>query len=352
MTSRKDAQRVAGEMEALANEAKDRGITEQRARKFVSDIFFMVNKDKLPTSTIKDYFQAWLKRIELETRESTAVRYASIVTQFVDFLGGVKTNRDLSSLSSADITRFRDNMAGNLSKGSTNLSLKVIRVALSQAVRDGLIDTNPAVKVTTLKRDDKTERRPFTMPELKLLYAHSDVEWRGMIMIGLYTGLRLSDVKSLTWQNIDLARAELRVTTQKTGRRQNIPLATPLAKYLAMLPGADRNPEQPLFPEANKTERTGTLSNQFYEILVSAGLAPKRSHKSNAKGRDSRRATISIGFHAFRHTATSLLKNAGATDAIAMDIIGHDSAAISANYTHIDTETKRNALNKMPDIFN
>ena len=32
-------------------------------------------------------------------------------------------------------------------------------------------------------------------------------------------------------------------------------------------------------------------------------------------------------------------------------IIGHQSAAISANYTHIDAETKRQAIEKMPDIL-
>jgi len=32
------------------------------------------------------------------------------------------------------------------------------------------------------------------------------------------------------------------------------------------------------------------------------------------------------------------------------DIIGHESAAISANYTHIDDVAKRWALAKLPDI--
>jgi len=48
--------------------------------------------------------------------------------------------------------------------------------------------------------------------------------------------------------------------------------------------------------------------------------------------------------------STSLLKNAGATDVVARDIIGHESAAVSRNYTHIDVETKRAAIDKMPDV--
>jgi len=32
------------------------------------------------------------------------------------------------------------------------------------------------------------------------------------------------------------------------------------------------------------------------------------------------------------------------------DIIGHESAAVSRNYTHIDAETRRTALDKLPDV--
>jgi hypothetical protein len=53
---------------------------------------------------------------------------------------------------------------------------------------------------------------------------------------------------------------------------------------------------------------------------------------------------------ALRHTATSFTKNAGISPAIVQDIIGHESAAISANYTHIDDEAKRRALSSTPSL--
>lgn len=34
-----------------------------------------------------------------------------------------------------------------------------------------------------------------------------------------------------------------------------------------------------------------------------------------------------------------------------MDIIGHDTEAISRHYTHIESKTKRTALNKLPKLF-
>ena len=56
-----------------------------------------------------------------------------------------------------------------------------------------------------------------------------------------------------------------------------------------------------------------------------------------------------VTFQSLRHTATSLLKNAGVSEAVARDIIGHESAAISRHYTHIDEGSKRKALAKLFD---
>src|SRR5262249_43257692 len=138
-------------------------------------------------------------------------------------------------------------------------------------------------------------RRPFTLPELKRILEAANDEWRGMILFGLYTGQRLSDIANLTWQSLDLQRNEVRLVTSKTGRRQIIPLASPLVRYLESLPSSDK-PDAPLFPKifdtAQRHRYAGNLSNQFYNILVAAGMVKKKSHKvdpENRKGRSAKR---------------------------------------------------------------
>jgi len=175
----------------------------------------------------------------------------------------------------------------------------------------------------------------------------------GMILCGLYTGQRLGDIAELCWNNVDLQRRELRFVTGKTGRRQIIPIARPFAEYLESLPASD-DPSAPLFPRAYSTRQrnipTGTLSNQFYRILVAAGLAKARPHTSTGKGRSSKREQNELSFHCLRHTTTSLMKNAGISPAIVQEFIGHDSATISTHYTHIETEALRKAANALPDL--
>jgi integrase len=85
---------------------------------------------------------------------------------------------------------------------------------------------------------------------------------------------------------------------------------------------------------------------------VAAGLARPRPPKNKGvgKGRDAPRMHSELSFHSLRHTATSLLKATGASEAVARDIIGHDSAEISRHYTHVDEPSKRAALARLPDV--
>ena len=65
-------------------------------------------------------------------------------------------------------------------------------------------------------------------------------------------------------------------------------------------------------------------------MLAKVGLAEKVSHhKGTEKGRGARRNTSSLSFHCLRHTTTSVLKNKGVSHAIAMELIGHDSEAVT-----------------------
>jgi integrase len=100
---------------------------------------------------------------------------------------------------------------------------------------------------------------------------------------------------------------------------------------------------------ANKT--SGPTSAQFRKIMVKAGLAEARTHNTTDKGRSSKRETSELSFHCLRHTATSMLKNAGVSDAVARDIIGHDSEAISRQYTHIDMTAKRKAIESLSEYL-
>ncbi len=349
-TDRRRAQKIADKLES----AYQQTLTEAQVRKLLSEAYEEIHGDRLLSASAEDFFSQWLKRKEVETAPATWHRYQSVIKRFINAIGE-KRGKDLVFITGNDLTHHRDNLARELSISSANTQLKILRSAFQDALRGGLVESNPAALVPVIKRKGGTanERRAFTLPELKKVLEVANDEWQGIILTALYTGQRLGDIVRLTWNSVDVRREEIALTTVKTGRRIILPMAKPLLDYFLTLPSQD-NLDSPVFPSAfaitYKQGRTGSLSNQFYSILVSAGLAPPRTHNASRNGRSGKRKGNALSFHCLRHTATSLLKNAGVSEAVAMDIIGHDSKAVSANYTHIEVAAKRKAVNALPDI--
>jgi integrase len=318
----------------------------------VSDVFTAANVESLPRASIKSWCETWLQAKAIEAEQSTHARYTRIVERFIDCIDA-KANRDLSTLQAVDITRFRDREAKALSPATANLSLKVLRVCFGEAVRQGLLTVNPAVRVPVLKTRDKSARRAFTLPEIKriLKACGDDAEWRGLVLFGLYLGQRLGDLAKLTWRAVNLETGEAAFTARKTGRRIVLPLVQPLSDYLASLSAGD-NPNAYIFPRSASATRTGTLSNQFRDILVAAGLVEPRGHEATGKGRSQARETSEISFHSLRHSAVTMLKASGVSDVLAREIVGHESAAISRHYTHLSTDDLRSAMQRLPNVTN
>ena len=84
--------------------------------------------------------------------------------------------------------------------------------------------------------------------------------------------------------------------------------------------------------------------------LVAASDRGKEMH-GQSKGRATARRASEISFHALRHTATSLMKNAGISPAIVGEFIGHESEAMNRPYTHIETGAMRRATDALPDLL-
>jgi integrase len=333
------------------------GLGARQARKVIGEIYEISNREPLPGDTIEDYFIRWANGLSTTHGYKTSVRYSGIIKAFLAWLGP-RAQRLLFQLDSAELARFRDDYVKTHSPASVNTALECIQSALTDAFQDNLLDVNEAKRVARLpdKANNPYERRPFNDQEIKAILGAvaDDPEWRGMVLCGLYHGFRLGDVADLTWLNVDLVLRQFRFNTEKTDRAMNVPIAEPVYRYLMEIAGDDAT--GPLFPKVYASRQrnipTGALSNQFYRIMEKAGVVEKRTNKKkkDGAGRAGKRQSPGLGYHCFRYTATSLLKRAGVSDAVAREIIGHESAAVSRIYTNIDTETLQAAINKMPDL--
>ena len=59
---------------------------------------------------------------------------------------------------------------------------------------------------------------------------------------------------------------------------------------------------------------------------------------------------MDLSFHCLRHTAVTLLKEAGVPAAVVMEMIVHTSVAISQQYTHVGRAALEQAAQALPDI--
>lgn len=347
---RADALQVLAKWEKTSNRARAGVLTEEQVRSVAADMFFRATGDTIKRTSVREYLRGWVKRKSLEISDSSAVAYANIAEGFMRSLGR-RAEKDMSQVTADQVARWRDGLAERLAAGTVNKYLKIMRGAWSQAVRDGLIPSNPLSAVGTIKarKSFETTRRAFTMDEMRRILQVADGEWRGIILFGLYTGQRLSDITSLTWTQLDAEKGVVRFVTAKTGAVLDLPIAAPLMEWIgnAKVP---KSANAPVFPEADSLT-VSQNSKAFAQILVAAGLRKAMpDHKARKQGRSAKRELSPVTFHCLRHTATSLLKNAGVSDVVAREIIGHKTEAISRAYTHIESKTMKRAIDALPDV--
>jgi integrase len=325
----------------------------QRIRQIFSEFYREHYGEDLPFTSFRKYASEWLTARKAEISPGTHRRYGDAVSKFLSFLGP-KADRGLDEIGKAQISAFRDAQLASSAPATTNHCLKIIKMIFRSARRDRFLLEDPADGIKTVKNCGSFERRPFSIDELRAVLAVANEEWQSLIKFGLYTGQRLGDLAALTWSQIDLQRNEIRLTTRKTGKALLIPIATPLREHLLSLASGD-NPRSPVHPRAfeivaAQNGRVGQLSNQFSELLVACGLRKPQAHRSKGIGRGGKRTGIELSFHSLRHTAVSLLKDAGVPDAVVMALAGHESAAMSQRYTHVGKEALSRAAETLPEL--
>jgi integrase len=349
---RKRAQKIADEYEAAARRKR----TALQVRRVITQLHHEITGDEVSQTSLRSFLDTWLERKAPEIAPSTESFYRNAASKFIRFMGPM-ADADVTEVTREHITRFRNEEAKRWAPKTVNHEVKFLRMVFRNARRDAIVGDDPAEFVDTVRKGKAAARRPFTIPELKATLGVADPEWRSMILFGLYTGQRLGDVATLTWQNIDLQQGEIRLVTRKTYKTKILPIAAPLRRHIEALPTSD-DPAAPLHPKAFKIVieqgKTGHLSNQFADLLADSGLREKKAHRkvADASKRNRGSARPELSFHCLRHTAVTMLKEAGIPAAVVMELVGHDSTQMSEVYTHVGVEAMQKAADSLPDFSN
>jgi integrase len=129
--------------------------------------------------------------------------------------------------------------SGN-SKSSANRYLALLKKMFSLAIEEGYLETNPAAKIKKSSEKDRLKERVLTEDEETRLKSASYPVLRSIISVAVHTGMRLQEILSLRWAQVDLAEMMLTAERTKSGKPVNVKyFSHPHGKYISHGLGKD-----------------------------------------------------------------------------------------------------------------
>jgi integrase len=358
LTDRNAALDFCLKLGGASKKSVQRNLPEEQARKILDEIRVLSGEAALRFRSLKAYTAEWLDSKKTTTSEGTLTRYKGIVDEFVAHVGQKRAEAGIETVTAGEVKLFRDQQVRDgKSRTTANLAIKTLRALFNDARREGLISVNPAEAVKTFNFE-KESRDVFTHEQLRAIIGVAHGEWKTVILLAYYGGLRLSDAASLSWQNVSFERHEIRFFPRKTARvakRQpdwkkhvmgqlEIPLMPEVEKHLLSLPSSD-DVNAKLSPTLAIKSTGGNhgLSREFQRLMEKAEVVSDLGAEKEGKGRQFR----TLGFHSLRHTFVSELANADVPADVRRQISGHSDEKIHERYTHLELESKQRALAKL-----
>lgn len=178
-----------------------------------------------------------------------------------------------------------------------------------------------------------------------MLVDAADGSWQTLILLGYYTGQRLMDCAHLKWAAVDFVSCTISFKQQKTKMAVVVPMHDDLRKELEVRASTD-SVQKFVMPDVASQPGSGRngLSSVFKRIASKAGVDVQ-----TVQGGGSRMLSKRT-FHSLRHSFTSALANAGVSPELRMKLTGHTTEAVHRGYTHLEIETLRAAVSKLPAL--
>lgn len=347
-TDQRKAKLVAEALQRAEGMARNRELTETRARELLSDVLQRVSGESLHVFTIEGWFDHFVKQKQKSRADKTALRHEQMTKEFVEFLGP-RARLNIAAINSKDIAGFRDaRQRRGLAPSTLNTDMTVLSAAFNAALRQGHISVNPCGAIEPLKVK-AVHKSTFTPEQVTALLNAAEGEWKGLILTAFYTGARLSDCANLQWQHIDLVSPikTIRFDQGKTGAQLITVIHPALEDYLLSLP-APKTDEAFVFPFLAQ-RNISPLSKHFRKILERAHIEARVIREKNEESKSGRKV-FALSFHSLRHSFTSILANAGVPEELRMALTGHKERAVHQRYTHRELQRLADAIGMLPQV--
>jgi integrase len=227
------------------------------------------------------------------------------------------------------------------SENTVNHYFDVLKALFNFAIEKKLwAGENPIREVKPYVVDQK--RRAYSAVEIKRIIAaadrlereagaHAEMQKvaKSVVLLLLYTGMRMGELLNLRWSNIHKDKIELRRSETKARKEKVIPITAPVARILAAL--AKRRRDDFVLP---LRRRGGMMKAGWADSLI------RKIRKFSG--------VEDFVFHGLRHTASTIMVSEalghGVGLADVMKVLGHSQVETTLKYIHPDFERMKRAV--------
>jgi integrase len=285
-------------------------------------------------------------RIAGGPRPSTAKRYRPVFDKFIRFAEaqGIRTWNELNR-------QVLDDYAGWLDGESYEYATEYLELTTLKQVVKFLIENDHLPSTLTftypLRKPDGTDTYCWRPQEVQAIveYCHKpELAWLRQVVIGLAaTGLRISELGSLRWSDVDLEKGGITLTdettrkarngrekrTTKSGNSRSFPIQD---SFREVLVGLSKSGDGLVFhgPLGGKIK-----ADTVRRILIRDVLRPLAARfPSNP----CETGFIDGRLHSFRHYFCSNCANLGVIERVLMKWLGHRNSRMVHRYYHLHDE--------------
>ena len=310
--------------------------------------------------TVGDWLGTWIERHKApKLAPATLTSYRNNFRLHIEpYIGAIP----LKKLSTYHIQRCLDSIGGSCSTFVKNYN--IIHGALEKAVELGMIVRNPC-KGVTFPEDDTEKMRVLSKEEQERFVKSLEGEYyRPMLLMYLYSGLRLGEGIPLTWDDIDLDKRTIRVNKKAIVRHD---YASHTAKLEVQdfcktksskrrvvitsgLVGVLREYKAERMEQAEKAGREWNESDLAFPN-TRGNMIYSRNLQTSLEKIFTRAGIEGATMHTLRHTYATRCFEAGVDIKAVSEQLGHANVKTTYNiYVHLLDDTKAKEIDKLSDI--
>lgn len=206
-----------------------------------------------------------------------------------------------------------------------NRELALLKHLFNLAMRWDYTDSNP-VKLVRFLREEMKERI-LSPEEIRRLLRAANEELRPIILTALNTGMRLGEILTLKWNQVNFEAGFIQVEHSKNGKIRKVPLNSLLIKTLKNV-------------KKGVGEYVFMRNGRLRVSIRTAWLAALR--RAGIEG---------CRFHDLRHNFATYSLLHGADLVSLRDILGHFDIKMTSRYAHSSEWLKRKAVEPLAEVF-